>query len=131
MQDVCDQPFIEISPELATIFRKHFNKVYQLSEFRPLIVRYKSKSECIKHISERYETICSKNISRFPNDEKYVAGVKKMLDGAHEFCRDLEKLSHHDIDLIRRMTPYESLGVISDKSRKIETINGKPIKLEV
>lgn len=119
MPDVCEQTFVEISPELANIFRRHFDRDYMLSWYIGIIRRYLNRDRIKEEIRKRYLRGMEEHEYRYGPTK----GAKKFRLGTAEFLNDFDTLSFADIDILTQMNPYETVD------KPIKTIDGKPIKL--
>jgi cell shape-determining protein MreC len=105
------------------MMKKHFDRVYLFAWVAAMIRRYKGKYEIMRAIEQRYKSVCDKNENIYRDNRDIIKGVNKFRHGIKEFLQDFQKLEHHEIELLKEMTPLESL------SFPIKTIGKQKIKL--
>jgi len=118
MSDICDKDTVEITPRLANMFRRHFDRDYMLIWYVGIINRYVSKERVKEAIRRRYLRWAENHVRRYGASK----GTAKFKEGTIAFLNDFDGLDFADIDVLRQLNPREALA------KPIRTINGNEIK---
>jgi hypothetical protein len=119
---MADVEYIELSPALSRLIRRHNIQDYWLVWATPFAHTYVNKEDAIKEFRARWRLVVNSGYMTYtePSDRM---GIVKWRDKLVQLAKDLEALSHTDFDLLRRIKPEEA------PIRPFTTINGKQIKL--